>query len=176
MRRIHLLLTPLVLACVGCAAVEEPTSLAVPPELATPVAAPPPSEARVLVPGTPNGGRSGRTVRPSTVDAVTVFPYVDGKIYPVAVSPGYLTTLLLEPGEQMPGKAAIGDPDPAHWLVEKTVAGSEKGPVVALLIKPGSEGISTNVFIPTNLSRARDAGRGKLRGARDSVRSDDAPS
>jgi hypothetical protein len=90
-----------VLACVGCAAVEEPTSLAVPPELAAPVAAPapvaalPPSEARVLVPGTPNGGRNGRTVRPSTVDAVTVFPYVDGKIYPVAVSPGYLTTLLL---------------------------------------------------------------------------------
>ena len=156
MRGTRLLLTPLMLACVGCAAVEEPTSLAVPPELAAPVVAPapvaalPPSEARVLIPGTPNGGRNGRTVRPSRVDAVTVFPYADGKIYPVAVSPGYLTTLLLEPGEQMPGKAAIGDPDPARWLVEKTVAGSEKGPVVALLIKPGGEGISTNVFIPTN--------------------------
>ena len=80
----------------------------------------------MLVPGRPNGVRNGRTIRPSTVDAVTVFPYVEGKVFPVAVSPGYLTTLLLEPGEQMPGKAAIGDPDPARWLVEKTVAGSEK--------------------------------------------------
>jgi len=157
MRCIRLLLTPLVLAAVGCAAVEQPTSLAVPPELTAPAAvpvavspAPPPSEARVLVPGRPNGVRNGRTIRPSTVDAVTVFPYVDGKVFPVAVSPSYLTTLLLEPGEQMPGKAAIGDPDPARWLVEKTVAGSEKGPVIALLIKPGMPGISTNVFIPTS--------------------------
>lgn len=157
MRGTRLLFTPLVLAAVGCAAVEQPTSFAVPPELTAPAAvtaavspAPPPSEARVLVPGRPNGGRNGRTVRPSTVDAVTVFPYVEGKIFPVAVSPGYLTTLLLEPGEQMPGKAAIGDPDPARWLVEKTVAGSEKGPVIALLIKPGTPGISTNVFIPTS--------------------------
>jgi hypothetical protein len=143
MRCTRLLLTPLVLAAVGCAAVEQPTSF-VPPELTAPAGlpvtaqpAPPPSEARVLVPGRPNGVRNGRTIRPSTVDAVTVFPYVEGKVFPVAVSPGYLTTLLLEPGEQMPGKAAIGDPDPARWLVEKTVAGSEKGPVVALLIKPG---------------------------------------
>lgn len=153
MRAAAFLVTPLVLAAIGCTTPEAPTSLAVPPELTTPAAsaaATPASESRALVPGTANRLSNGRTVRPSTVDAVTVFPYQDGKVYPVAVSPGYLTTLLLEPGEQMPGKAAIGDPDPARWLVEKTVAGSEKGPVVALLIKPGLAGLSTNVFIPTN--------------------------
>ncbi len=151
MRR--LLLTPLLLAAAGCTTAEPPpTSLSLPPEpmpaAAAPAPAQPPSEPRVLINGTRPG--RGRTVKPRTVDAVTVFPYQDGKVYPVAVSPGYLTALLLEPGEQMPGKAAIGDPDPARWLVEKTTAGSPKGPVVALLIKPGAPGISTNVFIPTN--------------------------
>jgi type IV secretion system protein VirB9 len=152
-----MLLTPVLLAVAGCTTAAEapPTSFALPPEpipaavAATP-APPPLSESRVLVNGTASGSTRGRTVKPRTVDAVTVFPYQDGKVYPVAVSPGYLTALLLEPGEQMPGKAAIGDPDPARWLVEKTTAGSAKGPVVALLIKPGAPGIATNVFIPTN--------------------------
>ncbi|MFO1155196.1 MAG: TrbG/VirB9 family P-type conjugative transfer protein [Rhodospirillales bacterium] len=144
MRR--LLIAPLLLAAVGCTTDVPPTSFALPPEMPAEVTATPalpPSEPQVLV-------TRGRTVKPRTVDAVTVFPYEDGKVYPVAVSPGYLTALLLEPGEQMPGKAAIGDPDPARWLVEKTTAGSPKGPVVALLIKPGAPGIATNVFIPTN--------------------------
>ena len=147
-------LTPLLLAAAGCTTAEPPpTSFALPPEPPAAVAATPapPSEPRILVTGSAGGESTrGRTVKPRTVDAVTVFPYQDGKVYPVAVSPGYLTALLLEPGEQMPGKAAIGDPDPARWLVEKTTAGSPKGPVVALLIKPGASGISTNVFIPTN--------------------------
>jgi type IV secretion system protein VirB9 len=148
------LLAPLALAAAGCVDSAAPTSLALPPEFVTGPAEPvpaPPSEARPLVAAPkPGNGRPARTVTPHTVDAVTVFPYQDGKVYPIAVSPGYLTVLLLEPGEQMPGKAAIGDPDPARWLVEKTTAGSAKGPVVALLIKPGAAGISTNLFVPTS--------------------------
>lgn len=142
------MLTPLLLVAAGCTTPDAPTTLVL-SEAAEPVAVAAPPATTPAEPSVGSGTR-GRTVRPRTVDAVTVFPYQDGKVYPIAVSPGYLTALLLEPGEQMPGKAAIGDPDPARWLVEKTTAGSPRGPVVALLIKPGAPGIATNLFIPTN--------------------------
>ena len=83
-------------------------------------------------------------------DAVTVFPYEDDRIYQVVTAPGYITALQLEPGELMPGKAAIGNPDPADWIVEKTVAGGPGGPRPIVLIKPGRDGLSTNLVLATN--------------------------
>ena len=152
-RRRTLLLTPLILAAVGCAATEpQGTTTFVdvppPPVIEQPL---PPSEPRVLVPVKASKKRkSKRTVAPQTVDAVTQFPFEENRIYKIAVSPGYFTALHLEPGELMPGKAALGEPDPAEWLIEKTAAGTSRGQEIILLIKPGRAGISTNLFIPTN--------------------------
>jgi type IV secretion system protein TrbG len=150
MRRI--LLTPLILAAVGCAATaEQPTTFAEVPAPAPIVEPPmPPQEVRTLVQAKPTKAKRRRTVTPKTVDAVTLFPFEENRIYPIATSPGYFTSIILEPGETMPGKAALGDPDPANWIVEKTAAGGAGGQVVVLLIKPGRPGISTNLFIPTN--------------------------
>lgn len=147
-----LLLTPMILAAVGCATEDEATSFLPPPPIVGPVVQEMPvvpSEPRELVPGKPKKASSGRTVKPTTVNAVTVFQYVEDKVYPIATSPGYFTAVLLEPGEAMPGKAAIGDPDPTRWRIDKTTYGTPKGPVVALLIKPGDVGLKTNVFIAT---------------------------
>lgn len=146
------LLTPLILAAVGCAAVgdDQPTAIVPPPVQLVEVAPMPPQEVRELVPGKAAKLVRKRTVTPKTVDAVTLFPFEENRIYPVATSPGFFTSIILEPGEAMPGKAALGDPDPMNWIIEKTLAGSPSGPVVVLLIKPGKAGLKTNVFIPTN--------------------------
>lgn len=147
------LLTPLILAAVGCANVgdDEPTSiLPAPVQIMEVVPQIPAQEVRELVPGKAAKPVRKRTVTPKTVDAVTLFPFEENRIYPIATSPGFFTSIILEPGEAMPGKAALGDPDPMNWIIEKTIAGSPGGPVVVLLIKPGKAGIKTNVFIPTN--------------------------
>lgn len=147
------LLTPMIIAAVGCAAVGDDVPTAIMPapvQIVESIPPTPPQEVRELVPGKTAKPVRKRTVTPKTVDAVTLFPFEENRIYPVATSPGFFTSIILEPGEAMPGKAALGDPDPMNWIIEKTVAGSSGGSVVVLLIKPGKAGLKTNIFIPTN--------------------------
>lgn len=161
MRITRCLITPLVLAAVGCSAMAEgPTTFILPepilevqPVAPTPVAeiTPVENEPRQLIPAKQKkSSKPSRTVKPKTVNAVTVFDYVEDKVYPVAVSPGFFTAITLQPGEKMPGKVAIGDPDQTKWRVDSTVYGSSKGPVVTILLKPGDAGLKTNLFIATD--------------------------
>lgn len=95
--------------------------------------------------------RVNRRVEPGQrIDAVTVFPYEENRIFQIVTHPGYITALHLEPGEVMPGKAAIGNPDPADWIVEKTTSGGGAGARVIVLVKPGRAGIGTNLVLATN--------------------------
>lgn len=153
----RLLLTPMILAAVGCASIEDLTtftSLPAPPVASAPIvpAAPvaPESEQRELVPAKPVKQVQRRTVKPKTVDAVTLFPFEENRIYPIATSPGFFTSIHLQAGEKMPGKAALGDPDPSNWIVEKTIGAGPDGPEVILLIKPGRAGLKTNMIIPAS--------------------------
>lgn len=154
-----LILTPLVLAAAGCAAFGDdvppgPTAFDVPP--APPIvqigmmepALATPSLLRPLVDGKPK--KQSRTVTPRTVAAATVFAFEEDHVFPIATTPNHTTTIYLAPGETMQGKALIGDPDPAHWAVEKTIGGTAKGPIAMVVIKPGDVGLSTNLVIPAS--------------------------
>lgn len=148
------LLTPMIIAAVaGCASTsDDAQTVFTPPQIQyieVPVMQAP-QEVRELVHGKASKKSRQRTVKPQTVDAVTLFPFQENRIYSIATSPGYFTSIILEPGEQLPGKAAIGDPDPADWIVEKTIAGSGNTATAVLLIKPGKSGLSTNVLIASN--------------------------
>lgn len=149
-----ILFAPLVLSAVsGCAsASDDAQTVFMPPQIQyveVPViqTVQAPQEQRELIHVKTSKKKSQRTVNPETVDAVTLFPYTENRIYKIATSPGYFTTVLFEPGEQMLGKAARSDNDPANWTDEKTTASAN---ATAWFIKPARAGLSTNVFIATN--------------------------
>lgn len=145
------LLTPLIMAAVaGCASTSDDAQTVFAPPQIQYVEVPvmqAPQEVRELVPGKMSKKKQQRTVKPQTVDAVTLFPYQENRIYQIATSPGYFTSVIFEPGEQMLGKATRSDGDNANWIDEKTVAAAG---ATAWFIKPAKSGLSTNVFIATN--------------------------
>ena len=70
-----------------------------------------------------------------------------GAVYQVRTRPGFLTSLLLEPGERVISRAA-GDTE--RWMVEETRVGEAAGAQVTLLVKPVSAPLATNLVVTTD--------------------------
>lgn len=155
------ILTPLILAAIaGCASNAEqaaPTTFAEAPVVEEP--APPPQEVRVLVQQPKRKKRGKRTATPTVVDAVTEFPYEPTRVYQVALTPGYITAIHLEPGEKISGSLIISgdtackersaqpaDGPPCDWVVSMTRAGTTE----ILGIVPLVSGLRANLVIPTD--------------------------
>ncbi|MBK8177255.1 MAG: TrbG/VirB9 family P-type conjugative transfer protein [Rhodospirillales bacterium] len=142
MRR--LLLTPLVLAAVGCAAVDENTGdpTVMPPDLVAAITPPVPEPQPPSPP--PVVQRPGRTGVAKTMNATTVYAFEPDRVYPVTVSPGRITVLQLGDGEEISRQPVIGDPDPSRWMVDLT-----RGANDSVVVRSGKPGIATNMLITT---------------------------
>ncbi|BAM05424.1 TrbG/VirB9 family P-type conjugative transfer protein [Phycisphaera mikurensis] len=70
-----------------------------------------------------------------------------GTVYQVRTRPGFLTSLLLEPGERVISRAA-GDTE--RWMVEETRVGEGSAAQVTLLVKPVSAPLATNLVVTTD--------------------------
>lgn len=70
-----------------------------------------------------------------------------GTVYQVRTRPGFLTSLLLEPGERVISRAA-GDTE--RWMVEETRVGEGFEAQVTLLLKPVSAPLATNLVVTTD--------------------------
>lgn len=162
MRR--LLLTPLVLAAVGCAAVDENTGspTVMPSELAAaiipPAPEPPPQEP-------PPAQRSGRTGLAKKMNAATVYAFEPDRVYPVTISPGRITVLQLGAGEEISRQPMIGDPDPSRWMVDLT-----RGANDSVVIRSGKSGMSTNMLITTTAGDYQVDIASRAKGGMDRVR------
>jgi len=160
----RLLLTPFILAVVGCAALgdaEPPVSpLPMPTDLVEAINPPPPLPAPV-----PVRRRAGRTGYSMTIDATLVYEYESDRIYPVTVTPGRGTVLQLGSGEQLSRQPIIGDPDNLKWLVEAT-----RGADDFVIVRCASIGAVTNLFITTGFSDYQVDLACKRKGGRDRVR------
>lgn len=77
------------------------------------------------------------------INASQYFSYQEGALYELHTAPGYITTIALEPGEQLVNYA-VGDT--ARWVVGDIV----KGDQTLLLVKPTKPRLSTNLVITTN--------------------------
>ena len=159
MRR--LLLTPLVLAAVGCAAMEDaPTATSMPELVATiapPVEAPPPAP----VPLAPSRGRNGAVKKLGA----TVYAFEPDRVYPVRVTPGRITVLQLAHGEEVSGQPVIGDPDTSRWGVDIT-----RGANDSVVLRSGKVGISTNMLITTTAGDYQVDIASRTKGGMDRVR------
>ncbi len=92
----------------------------------------------------------GATQRPTEegfIQAVQTYDFVSGMVYQVIASPGHVTTILLEPGEQLISKVCG---DTAQWLVGDSHSGGGIGIQTLVLIKPLKPDLQTNLVLSTD--------------------------
>lgn len=86
-------------------------------------------------------------VKDGFVNAVQVWPYSDGALYQVYASPGRVTDLALQPGEEL---VSVSAGDTVRWIIGDTVSGSGAEERVHVLVKPSRGDLQTNLVITTN--------------------------
>ncbi|WPG36228.1 P-type conjugative transfer protein TrbG [Variovorax sp. EBFNA2] len=85
--------------------------------------------------------------REGYVNAIQVWPYADGALYQVYTSPGRVTVIALQEGEEL---VAVSAGDTVRWIVGDTVSGSGANQRIHVLVKPTRAGLKTNLVITTN--------------------------
>lgn len=85
--------------------------------------------------------------REGYVNAIQVWPYTDGALYQVYASPGRVTVVSLQPGEEL---VTVAAGDTVRWIVGDTSSGAGPGLRVSVLVKPTRSGLKTNLVVTTN--------------------------
>ena len=85
--------------------------------------------------------------REGYVNAIQVWPYADGALYQVYTSPGRVTVVALQEGEEL---VTVSAGDTVRWVVGDTASGSGASARVTVLVKPTRTGLKTNLVITTN--------------------------
>ena len=95
-------------------------------------------------------GRTGALIEPSVdgyVNAIQVYPYTEGALYRLYASPGQVSDIALQPGEEL---VSVSAGDTVRWVVGDTISGSGNTSRAHVLVKPISSGIRTNLMIATD--------------------------
>jgi P-type conjugative transfer protein TrbG len=85
--------------------------------------------------------------REGYVNAIQVWPYANGALYQVYASPGRVTVIALQEGEDL---VTVSAGDTVRWVVGDTASGSGATLRVNILVKPTRVGLKTNLVITTN--------------------------
>lgn len=85
--------------------------------------------------------------REGYVNAIQVWPYADGALYQVYTSPGRVTVIGLQEGEEL---VTVSAGDTVRWIVGDTASGSGASLRVNVLVKPTRTSLKTNLVITTN--------------------------
>lgn len=80
-------------------------------------------------------------------DATQFYDYAPGALYEVYGAPGFISTVLLEPGETV---VTIAAGDTTRWMVEEATGGDMGHPRAMLLLKPTRADIATNIVLVTD--------------------------
>src|SRR6266700_2951548 len=83
-------------------------------------------------------------------NAVLVFPYSPGALYQIYASPGQITDIALEPGEQLTGSGPLAAGDTVRWIVGDTDSGNGDTRRVHIMVKPTRPAIETNLVVNTD--------------------------
>ena len=81
------------------------------------------------------------------VNAMQVWPYSAGALYQVYASPGRVTDIALQPGEQL---VSVSAGDTVRWIIGDTVSGAGAEERVHVLVKPSRADLRTNLVINTD--------------------------
>jgi type IV secretion system protein VirB9 len=95
-------------------------------------------------------GRQSALIEPSVdgyVNAIQVYPYTEGALYRLYASPGQVSDIALQAGEEL---VSVSAGDTVRWVVGDTISGAGATSRAHVLVKPISAGIRTNLMIATN--------------------------
>ena len=81
------------------------------------------------------------------LNAIQVWPYSEGALYQVYTSPGRVTDIALQEGEEL---IAVSAGDTVRWIVGDTTSASGADRRVHILVKPVRADLKTNLVITTN--------------------------
>ncbi|MES3041690.1 MAG: P-type conjugative transfer protein TrbG [Pseudomonadota bacterium] len=81
------------------------------------------------------------------INAIQVWPYADGALYQLFTSPGRVTVIALQEGEEL---VTVSAGDTVRWIVGDTTSGAGATQRVNILVKPTRSGIRTNLVITTS--------------------------
>ncbi|PAU51860.1 P-type conjugative transfer protein TrbG [Pseudomonas indica] len=84
--------------------------------------------------------------REGYINAIQVWPYSDGALYQVYTSPGRVTAINLQAGEEL---ITVAAGDTVRWIVGDTSSGSGEELRVSVLVKPTRVDLKTNLIITT---------------------------
>ena len=81
------------------------------------------------------------------VNAVQVYPFMEGALYRLYAALEQVSDIALQPGEQL---TAVSAGDTVRWVIGDTSSGSAEGKRVHVLVKPFAAGLKTNLVIATD--------------------------
>lgn len=85
--------------------------------------------------------------REGYINAIQVWPYTDGALYQLYTSPGRVTVIALQQGEEL---VTVSAGDTVRWIVGDTASGAGANLRVNILVKPTRVKLKTNLVITTN--------------------------
>ncbi len=85
--------------------------------------------------------------RDNFIDATQVWPFNPDALYQVYTSPGNITDISLETGEEL---TSVSAGDTVRWIIGDTTSGAASTQRVHVLIKPTRAELRTNLIINTN--------------------------
>jgi len=88
--------------------------------------------------------------RSGYVNAMQVYPYTAGALYQIYASPGQVTDIALQEGEQLVGSGPVAAGDTVRWVIGDTESGSGPSKRVHILVKPTRADLVTNLAINTD--------------------------
>jgi type IV secretion system protein VirB9 len=89
-------------------------------------------------------------VRDGFLNAVQVYPYSAGALYQVYTSPGEVTDVALQEGEQLVGSGPVAAGDTVRWIIGDTESGTGATKKIHILVKPTRPSLQTNLVINTD--------------------------
>jgi P-type conjugative transfer protein TrbG len=81
------------------------------------------------------------------VAARQVYAYESGALYELYASPGFVSMILLEPGEAI---NAVAAGDTSRWMVTESETEADATPRAVVLVKPQAGGLRTNIVLITD--------------------------
>ncbi|WP_245331101.1 P-type conjugative transfer protein TrbG [Mesorhizobium sophorae] len=97
-----------------------------------------------------NAAARVQPVRNGFINSMQVYPFVDGALYQVYASPGQITDIALQPGEQLVGSGPVAAGDTVRWIIGDTESGAVEAKQVHILVKPTRAELITNLVINTD--------------------------